>query len=136
MSDDPAQHDPVEPLAGRVTALAGVLVWTSATRFAAMDHFYVDVLGLAPRTRRAGFVNFELGGQRVTVTVHDDVLGPATDPLHVMINLEVDDIAGAHARLLAAGVTFVRPPEQEPWGGRVATFADPDGNVLQLFQLP
>ncbi len=26
-------------------------------------------------------------------------------------------------------------PEQESWGGWVATFKDPDGNVLQLLQL-
>ena len=29
-----------------------------------------------------------------------------------------------------------RAPEREEWGGWVATFADPDGNVLQLMQLP
>ena len=136
MIDDATRPAPPAPPAGRVTALAGVLVWTSTARFAAMERFYVDVLGLTPRTRRDGFVNFELGGQRVTVTIHDEVRGPAIDPLHVMVNLEVDDIAAAHARLLRAGVAFVRAPEQEPWGGWVATFADPDGNVLQLFELP
>ena len=36
----------------------------------------------------------------------------------------------------APGVVFTRAPEREEWGGWVATFADPDGNVLQLMQLP
>ena len=45
-------------------------------------------------------------------------------------------VSTPHARLAAAGVTFTRPPELEPWGGRIATFADPDGNTLQLMQLP
>jgi uncharacterized glyoxalase superfamily protein PhnB len=31
---------------------------------------------------------------------------------------------------------FTRPPEREDWGGHVATLLDPDGNVVQLFQLP
>lgn len=119
-----------------IAGLAGVLVYTAPDRWAAMDHFYVDVLGLTPRTRRDGFVNFELGGPRLTVTTHDAVRGPSTDPLRLMVNLEVDDIVAEHARLTAAGVSFTRPPEQEPWGGWVATLADPDRNTVQLFQLP
>jgi Glyoxalase/Bleomycin resistance protein/Dioxygenase superfamily len=53
-----------------------------------------------------------------------------------MLNLEVTDIAAVHARLASSGVAFLRPPELEPWGGWVATFVDPDGNTLQLFELP
>ena len=119
-----------------IGALAGVIVWTAVDRWAAMDRFYVDVLGLLPRTRRNGFVNFELGAQRLTVTTHDAVSGAAREPARVMVNLETDDIVTEHARLLTAGVRFTRPPEREPWGGLVATFADPDGNTLQLFELP
>ena len=119
-----------------ITGLAGVLVWTTAERWPAMDRFYVQVLGLAPRTRRPGFVNFELDGQRLTVTTHAGVRGPATDPLRLMVNLATDDIAADHARLATAGVPFTRAPEREPWGGWVATLADPDGNTLQLLQLP
>ena len=36
----------------------------------------------------------------------------------------------------ANGVEFIRPPEQEHWGGWVATFKDPDGNILQMLQFP
>lgn len=140
MSDDlaPAMHDRRDGGRGRgcVTGLAGVLVWTTVARFETMEHFYLDLLGLAPRTRREHFVNFDLGPQRLTVTVHSEVRGPATDPLHVMVNLAVDDITATHERLRAAGLEFIREPELEPWGGQVATLADPDGNLLQLFQLP
>ena len=41
-----------------------------------------------------------------------------------------------HQRLILAGVPCLRVPELESWGGRVATYADPDGNVIQLFELP
>ena len=119
-----------------LNGLAGVLVWTSADRFAAMDAFYVDVLGLTPRTRRDGFVNFDLGGQRLTVAVHDGVVGAARDPLRVMVNLGVDDAGAVHARLVARGVSFLRAPEREAWGGTIASFTDPDGNILQLLQQP
>jgi catechol 2,3-dioxygenase-like lactoylglutathione lyase family enzyme len=117
-----------------LNGLAGVLVWTSPERFPAMDAFYVDVLGLTPRTRRDGFVNFEFGDQRLTVAVHDEVAGPARDPRRIMVNLAVDDAVAVHALLVARGVTFLREPEREAWGGTIASFTDPDGNILQLLQ--
>lgn len=48
--------------------------------------------------------------------------------------LETDDFAASHARLLAAGVEFVRPPVQAPYG-QVAVFADPFGNHWDLIEL-
>jgi predicted enzyme related to lactoylglutathione lyase len=52
-----------------------------------------------------------------------------------MPHLGVDDIHSEADRLGEAGVEFIRQPEQESWGGWVATFRDPDGNILQLLQL-
>jgi catechol 2,3-dioxygenase-like lactoylglutathione lyase family enzyme len=45
--------------------------------------------------------------------------------------LRVDDFDAAHARLTAAGVQFVRPPRDEPYG-RVAVFVDVAGNRWDL----
>jgi predicted enzyme related to lactoylglutathione lyase len=101
-----------------------------------MARFYRDTLGLTPRSDRPDFINFDWHGVRLSVSVHDRVHGESRDPLRMMVNLAVDDIRAMHARLAAAGVNFTRPPEREDWGGWVATFADPDGNVLQLMQLP
>ncbi len=101
-----------------------------------MLRFYRDTLGLAPHHERPGFVNFQWGDVRLTVTVHDQIAGSSRDPLRVMINLAVHDIQAVYERLLAAGVRFSRPPEQEEWGGWVATLQDPDGNTLQLLQQP
>ena len=53
-----------------------------------------------------------------------------------MPHLGVDDIHGECRRLQEEGVEFIRPPEQEHWGGWIATLKDPDGNILQLLQLP
>lgn len=117
-----------------ITGLAGILVWTD--NFEPMLAFYRDTLGLTPRHVKPGFVNFEWGDVRLTVTVHSEVAGPARDPYRVVTNFAVDDIHGMHARLAAAGVPFQRVPEKESWGGWIATFTDPDGNLLQLFQLP
>jgi catechol 2,3-dioxygenase-like lactoylglutathione lyase family enzyme len=45
--------------------------------------------------------------------------------------LRVDDFDAAHARLVAAGVTFVRTPRTEPFG-KVAVFVDVAGNRWDL----
>ena len=121
---------------GAITRLAGVLLWTAPERFAAMARFYTTRLGLVPRTAKADFVNFDWSGVRLSVGVHSGVRGPSRDPLRLMINLTVADIRAAHDRLVRAGVVFTRAPEREDWGGWVATLADPDGNILQLMQLP
>lgn len=117
---------------GVISNLAGVLIWTSAERFAALRTFYVDILGLKPRSDRSGFVNFELGSSRLTLGVHARVGEVSRDPLRIMINLAVDDIESLHMRLLAAGVPCLREPSPEPWGGVVATYSDPDLNTVQL----
>jgi predicted enzyme related to lactoylglutathione lyase len=117
-------------------APVGVIVSTDAKRFDAMANFYVDILALPVRSRHVGFVNFVWGDFRLTIHAHSQVDGPARDPDRVMINFAVADIGVTHQRLVRAGVEFRRAPEPEPWGGWIATFADPDGNTLQLMQLP
>jgi catechol 2,3-dioxygenase-like lactoylglutathione lyase family enzyme len=45
--------------------------------------------------------------------------------------LRVDDFDTAHQRMLAAGVKFVSPPRNEPYG-RVGVFLDLEGNRWDL----
>ncbi len=115
-----------------IVGLAGVLIWTSDERFPAMRRFYVETLGLHPRSDRPNFVNFQIGSARLTIGVHQEVVGTSRDPLRIMVNLGVADIDAAHKRLGTAGVPCLRVPSTEPWGGKVATYADPDGNTVQL----
>lgn len=119
-----------------INGLGGVLVFTSAARFAAMRAFYVETLGLVARSDRQGFVNFELGEQRLTVAVHSEISDVNHDPLHTMINLMTDDIKATYAAAVERGAVSLRPPEAEKWGGVIATLQDPDRNIVQLMQLP
>jgi catechol 2,3-dioxygenase-like lactoylglutathione lyase family enzyme len=126
---------------GQVTGLAGVILWTSAERYPALRDFYRDTLGLRPRSDREHFISFdwaavEARAPRLTITVHSQVRGDARDPLRTMVNLEVTDLDALHARLVEAGVVFVRPPEVEHFGGRIATLRDPDDNLVQLLEHP
>ncbi|MBT8198808.1 MAG: glyoxalase [Acidimicrobiia bacterium] len=117
-----------------VGPINGVILWTSEARHPAMAAFYRDTLGLTPRSDRPGFINFEWGALRLTISTHSEIDGTSKDPLRVMVNLATDDIRDDHARLVERGVAFSRSPEQEPWGGWIATFTDPDGNTVQLLQ--
>jgi len=47
-------------------------------------------------------------------------------------SLAVEDVHATYERLRSRGVEFVGPPEPQPWGGVLAHFRDPDGNVLTL----
>ena len=51
-----------------------------------------------------------------------------------MINLLSNNIDQMYKTLLNKDVEFIRKPEKEKWGGWVATFYDPDRNILQLLQ--
>ena len=115
---------------------AGVLVFTSSDRFEEMARFYREVLALPVRSDRPGFINFAFGDQRLTVAIHSEVSGSSRDPDRLMINFSTDDVASAMAHLREVGVDIVRYAEREKWGGWVATFRDPDGNLLQLLELP
>jgi len=117
-----------------ITGIAGIIIWTEAGRHNDMAVFYRDILGLTPRSDREGFINFEWGRTRLTIARHSAVAGPSTDPLRTMVNLDVPEIHPVYERLVGAGVEFTRPPEQEPWGGWIATFNDPDSNTIQLMQ--
>lgn len=117
-----------------IEGVAGVIIWTD--NLAAMTAFYRDTLGLPLHSERPHFVAFEWGAMRFSIGSHAEVSGTTREPHRIMINLATSDIRTLHARLAALGVRFTRPPEREHWGGMVATFADPDGNLLQLLEQP
>ena len=116
-----------------IEGVAGVIIWTD--RLEEMSDFYRNDLGLEPHSVRPDFVAFRWGDMRLSIGAHDHVRGSAKDPYRIMINLSVGDIHTFYEESLGRGVRFVRPPEQEHWGGYVATLEDPDGNLLQLLQL-
>lgn len=116
-----------------IAAVVGLTLWSD--NLEGMFAFYNDVLRLPLHSRHDDFIAFQLGELRFNLGRHSRVRGASADPFRLMPHLGVDDIHAEFRRLQAAGVEFIRPPEQEHWGGWVATFRDPDGNILQLLQL-
>jgi catechol 2,3-dioxygenase-like lactoylglutathione lyase family enzyme len=100
-------------------------------------HFYQDVLGLTPAFGGEDGAEFRLGGVRIGLWQHSAIRGPARDPDRIILNFLVDDCAAAYQALRGKEVVFIKPPTDEDWGGRgvrLATFRDPDGNLLQLLE--
>jgi len=52
----------------------------------------------------------------------------------VLMAAGVEDVDAAYETLKARGVTFLRPPTDQPWGLRTAYFADPEGNLWEINQ--
>ena len=96
--------------------------------------FYSETLALAPGTQLDGWAQFQIGSGSIAI----EELAP-NDPeaaeligRYSGISLRVPDIEKAHRELSEAGVRFLGEPERQPWGGTLAHFQDPDGNVLTL----
>ena len=117
-----------------IDGVIGVIIWTD--NLDRMVEFYRDTLRLTPHSVRPKFVAFKWGDMRLSIGTHDEVSGQTSEPYRIMVNLGVDDIQSVHRTLEGRGVKFDREPEQEHWGGWVATFRDPDGNTLQLLEQP
>ena len=93
--------------------------------------FYVDLLGLVPNPDMGAVM---AGPTPLHIQDHSDVHGPAKEAPRILMNFMVDDLAAEQKRLEAAGVKFIRTAGNEPWGGSISTFIDPDGNYGQLIE--
>lgn len=78
-----------------------------------------------PPGAQTGILLARADGPKQAAAVGEQMAG------RVGLFLRVDDFDAAHARMLAAGVAFVGPPREEPYG-RLAVFLDVAGNRWDL----
>jgi predicted enzyme related to lactoylglutathione lyase len=101
--------------------------------------FYGNALGLKLRhaAREHGYASFDAGPVALGLArVGDD--SPEASTLvgrHTGVGIGVADLVSTYEALRARDVRFTMPPQEQPWGGFMAMFADPDGNVFYLDQL-
>jgi PhnB protein len=107
--------------------------------------WYADVLGaeityepIVMDDGRIGHVELAVGGGRWMMSDEFESAGVAAPDISrdaaVTLHLEVDDVDAMCARVVAAGVTLDRGPEDSPPAGRVAVFRDPFGHRWFLDQ--
>jgi len=78
-----------------------------------------------PRGGQTGILLARADGQHQMRAVGQQFAG------RVGLFLRVDDFEAAHRRMVSAGVQFVSPPRDEPYG-RLAVFLDLEGNRWDL----
>lgn len=95
--------------------------------------FYAEVLGLAleHRTEEHGYASFAAGPVRLGLAVAGADQASLVGR-HTGVGFATDDLVSEHRRLCDRGVAFEMPPTRQPWGGFMAMFTDPDGNVYYL----
>jgi predicted enzyme related to lactoylglutathione lyase len=100
--------------------------------------FYRDIVGLEVEQlfELDQWVSFELTGAKLVV--YGGGVGSmqpkGADKNAFVPNVECDDLDATVAELEARGVPFIAPPEENADGYRLATFVDPEGNRVQLFE--
>lgn len=114
-----------------ITSLYSIAVFVTDIERAVL--FYADDLGL-PLIRRGSFgAEFMEGDSHLGVhpAVHPDA--KALVGRHTGLTFEVENLLDFCERLHDRGVKFLNEPTQQSWG-IMAMIADPDGNVMALWE--
>ncbi|MHA2028118.1 MAG: VOC family protein [Candidatus Kariarchaeaceae archaeon] len=110
-----------------------------------MTEFYRNVMGFPIELQLENYVEFKHEGVRFALTTTDVMkkvtshpsydeqprghkfelaFGPFTSP---------SDVDKVYGEITSKGATSITPPADMPWNQRTAFFADPDGNIHELF---
>lgn len=110
----------------------------------ALARFYQEALGFSVKQDSGAYIELESPNVRFSICTRAVMFG-ATDHVSyqtrragqafelafpVATPAEVDH---AYAEILAKGATPIKPPADMPWNQRTAFFADPEGNIHELF---
>lgn len=113
-------------------------------RIDAMRRFYSEVLGMEVGADLGKYVELEGAGVRFALCERA-VMSEAVDAQRfgqpatgrafslAFACADAQELGSEYQRVTTAGADPVRPPGDMPWGQRAAFFADPDGNVHELF---
>src|SRR2546421_11395389 len=91
---------------------------------------YAALLGVPPLADAPYYVGYDVEGQHIGLVPGGGPQG-MTSPVAYW---HVPDIEAKLAEVAAAGVTVKESPREVGGGRLVATFADPDGNILGLIE--
>lgn len=111
----------------------------------AMKSFFVKVLGFEILLEVEGsYIEFKHEGVRFALSTHK-VMHEATrhesyqqakrgQVLELAFRCEtVEELDQSFGTIVEKGAILITPPSDMPWGQRTAFFADPDGNIHELF---
>src|SRR5580658_3145132 len=97
---------------------------------AAAKPVYTALLGIEPQADAPYYVGYEAEGQQIGLVPGGGPEGMSSPVAY----WHVPDIEAKLAEVTAAGASVKEAPREVGGGRLVATFTDPDGNVLGLLQ--
>lgn len=110
-----------------------------------MTKFYTDVLGFKTKNESPSYVELENEGVRFAICSRQ-IMAEITSNHH-SFKEEVkgqsfelafpcespEDVKKTYGDLIAKGAVTVKEPASMPWGQTTAFFADPEGNIHEIF---
>lgn len=108
-------------------------IWLYCRSVAQSVIFYRDILGIRVFDEGGGTAHLDAGGVRLSLHPADPEDTPARGSFFVF--LVQDSIESVYDELVGRGVHF-QEPLQDFFYGRVASFYDPDGHQLFIWQPP
>jgi len=117
-----------------------ITIWTND--ISKMKDFYNQVLGFKIKNDLGSYVEFENNGVRFAICMRDvmydysieyekKIIGQAFELAFPCEN--PNDVDESFTQLVIKGATPIHEPQSMPWNQRTAFFADPDGNIHEIF---
>ena len=110
----------------------GIIIWTE--KLSNLISFYETILNTKVHKYKKTSAYFIYNDFRIYISEHSEITGDSKEPNRMIINLESDDIQNEYIRLKKLNINFIRKPEIEKWGGKVATFEDPEKNRINIIE--
>ena len=117
-----------------------ITIWTN--NIEVMKKFYNEVLGFSIQNDLGNYVEFFNEGVRFAICMRDvmhnysdeykkQVIGQSFELAFPCISPE--DVDKTYEQLISNGAAPIHKPQNMPWNQRTAFFADPDGNIHEIF---
>ncbi len=110
------------------------VVWLPVTDMQRAVTFYSDTLGMQVESQEEQWAELTADGLKIGLNGREGET-PGSEGGAVLALRPAASIDAAVEELRGKGVDFAGDISDHPWG-RVASFHDPDGNSLQLYEPP
>ncbi len=117
-----------------------ITIWTD--KIEQMKSFYNQVLGFEIENDLGNYVEFKNNGVRFAICLRNVMYGYSNEYNKKAAGQSFElafpcknpnDVDKSFNKLIEMGATPVHEPQDMPWNQRTALFADPDGNIHEIF---
>lgn len=117
-----------------------ITIWTNDID--RMKNFYNQVLGFKIENDLGNYVEFKNEGTRFAICMRTVMYGYSSEYRKESSSQAFElafpcenskDVDESFNELISKGAIYIHDPQDMPWNQRTALFADPDGNIHEIF---